>query len=124
MKRLQATSSEYKVPKQRDRPNEFEVQAYLYSALKVLGHDIRGEVNWADKKTFEHCRFDLVIYEGGVAKEILEIKWGQVNHKNGVENTRQGHRYRKFGIPVTFIYGMEDANNFLVAYHLLDARYR
>jgi hypothetical protein len=31
-----------------------------------------------------------------------------MNHKNGVEATRQGQRYRHFGVPVTFVYGYED----------------
>lgn len=112
MRTLLPTSAEYRVPKQLERPSEFEVQAWLYNRLLAAGLDVRGEVRWLDKKTRTSCRFDLVIYKNGEAAEIIEMKWGEVKHKRGVENTRQGIRYRKFGVPVTFIYGQKDATDF------------
>lgn len=113
MKTLQPTSSQFKVPSRDENPTEFEVQAWLFNTLKELGFDVRGEIQWRDKKTRQLFRFDLVIYERGVASDILEIKANPISHKNGVENTRQARRYRSFGIPVTFIYGYHDARAFV-----------
>lgn len=59
------------------------------------------------------CRFDLVIYENGEATRIIEVKSARIKHKTDVTQTRQGHNYAQFGIPVTFVYGMDDANQFI-----------
>lgn len=118
LKRLEATAGEYLIARPT-QPSEFEIQADIYIKLKVHGIDVRGEVIWqqitSDGKTKrrEKCRFDLVIFEGGKAVEIVEIKDNVTRHKSGVEHTRQGRRYPRFGIPVTFVYGAEGAAMFL-----------
>lgn len=93
--------------------SEFEVQAWLYNALRTNGHDVRGEVPvyglFGLRKTKVSCRFDLVIFKNKVPVVILEVKAKTVNHKNGIEATRQGRNYILFGIPVLMIYGMNDA---------------
>lgn len=120
MRTLEARSSEYQVPVRTDEgTSEFDVQATIYAALKAEGIDIRGEVPWRNGNTKakrgEVCRFDLVIYRNGAAAEIVEVKGAPVRHKHGLENTRQGRRYVRFGVPVTFVYGMADAAMFINA---------
>lgn len=110
---MRPVSDEWKIPAPHYRPSEFEVQAFLWSGLKSLGIDVRGEVRWQQKKPRIHCRFDLVIYEEAKAVRIIEVKAAPVKHKHGLHNTRQGTRYCKFGVPVTFVYGMSDAQEFL-----------
>lgn len=94
--------------------NEFSVQAELYAMLRASGFRVRGEVRWFDPRTREHCRFDLVLFDAfGEPMEIVEVKARSVVHKDGAENTRQGRRYRRFGVPVTFVYGLDDAKRFI-----------
>jgi hypothetical protein len=103
------------------RHSEFEVQAWLYMALREAGYDARGEVKTffqpKDKKARKKalfCRFDVVVYdEEQKAISVLEVKADKVKHQNGAEGTRQGQRYRVYGVPVTFIYGMEGAEAFV-----------
>ena len=113
MVKLLPVSSSFVVPTRDGNPTEFEVHAELYSKLKSLGVDVRGEITFTDKKTNEHYRFDLVIYKNGIAIELLEIKAHATNHKTNLESTRQATKYRRFGIPVTFIYGYDDANEYV-----------
>ena len=113
MTRLEPVSSCLRVPTRDSNPTEFEVHAAIYSALKAIGFDVRGEIQYKDMKTRRLYRFDLVIYKHWVASEIIEVKAFPVRHRNGLENTRQARRYRQFGIPVTFVYGEIDAKEFI-----------
>lgn len=110
---LNPTAEYFTVPKRDSEPTEFEVQAYLYSTLKQLGINVRGEVSHRCPRTRRSFRFDLVIYQNEEASEIIEVKSAPIKHKRGLEKTRQATRYRWFGLPVTFIYGMEDADRYL-----------
>lgn len=118
LKRLEAVSSEYRIQKPKT-PSEFEIQAELFWKLKAAGLDVHGEVVWEHRtkqgtiKRCEKCRFDIVIFKDGAASEVLEVKDGKVRHKSGVEQTRQGKRYTRYGVPVTFIYGPEGAAQYL-----------
>lgn len=98
--------------------SEFEVQAFLYSKLIDLGYAVRGEVqvlgNFGLRKTKASCRFDLIVFEKQQPILILEIKARKVKHKTCVEDTRQSQKYRTFGIPVWFVYGMEGAKQVLI----------
>lgn len=58
------------------------------------------------------CRFDLLIFNRGELNHIVEVKAKPITHRRGVEATRQGTRYREFGVPVTFVYGLDDADEF------------
>lgn len=118
METLEPLDSKYVVPLGPDsRETEFEVQAALFSSLRNNGFDVRGEVKWcgpAQKNARrETCRFDLVIYKDAKPVHIVEVKAAPMTHKVGVEATRQGNRYRHFGVPVTFVYGGVDALAFL-----------
>ena len=112
---LQPVNKQYTLNGKRDTHSEFEVQAYLYNELQKLGYVVRGEVRWFDPETRIHCRFDLVIYDGDAPYWIIEVKpHAPGKRKMNLEDTRQGRRYRLFGIPVTFIYGISDATDFLM----------
>lgn len=114
MKTLEPVSSEYQIPEVIDGHEcEFSVQAFLYTDLLEAGFDVRGEVPWRNKKARMSCRFDVVIYEFGRPVWIVEVKARPVSHRTVVEDTRQGRRYRMFGVPVTFVYGPEDAQRFV-----------
>jgi len=91
---------------------EFEVQAYLWNELRKMGVNARGEVK-AQYAKRSWVRFDIAIFEGGKLKQIVEIKKSAVKHKTTWEDTRQGRRYGDFGVPVTIIYGMKHAEEFL-----------
>ncbi len=97
-----------------DHVSEFEVQAELFFSLKrnFPSAEFRGEVKSRGthglRKEKTACRFDIVAYESGVAACIIEVKDRDVKHKTNFEDTRQGIRYRTYGIPVIVCYGVED----------------
>jgi hypothetical protein len=93
-------------------PTEFEVQAYVWSELRKAGVNARGEVKTRFAKR-SSVRFDIAIFEGGKLTGIVEIKKSKINHKTKWEDTRQGFRYNQFGVPVTILYGMDDAVAFV-----------
>ena len=91
---------------------EFEVQAVVWLGLRRLGVNARGEVK--TRYDGRRCvRFDVAIFEGGVLIHIIEIKKSKINHKTSWQDTRQGKRYNDFGVPVTIIYGMDEAKEFI-----------
>ena len=114
--RLETTGQEFEIAYPAVE-SEFEVQAFLFSELRRAGFDARGEVQvhglFGQRAAKASCRFDIVIFEDKRAVMVLEVKARPVIHKSGVENTRQGKRYPRFGVPVQFIYGMNDARKFL-----------
>ena len=113
MKRLEPTSQTFTIHKPSERyPSEFEVQAYLFSSLKQLGLDVRGEVNHRTEGRL--CRFDLVLFKGDQATAIIEVKNESERTKPGINlNGRQCTRYREYGVPVYFIRGMHQAGVFI-----------
>jgi hypothetical protein len=98
--------------KEPTSPTEFEVQAYVWNELRKKGVNARGEVKTQFAKR-QHVRFDIAIFDGGKLTHIIEIKISKIKHKTSWANTRQGYRYNQFGVPVTILYGMDDAVNFL-----------
>ena len=104
--------------------SEFEVQAHIYSVFKERGFDIRGEVKARLKGTRETCRFDLVIFTDGEPSSIIEVKRRHRKHKHGLEKTRQARRYRQFGVPCYFVYGIDDAMILLKQFQSAYARLR
>lgn len=116
LKKLSPNTSEHSI-QYPQMDSEFEIQAYLFAKLKAAGFDVRGEVQvhgmFGLRKAKASCRFDIVIYENGVATLIIEVKARVVNHKSTVDDTRQGKRYTTFGVPVWFVYGMSDAEKAL-----------
>jgi len=98
--------------------SEFEIQAFIYAELRALGVDVRGElvtvffdgINGKQKHR-TMCRFDLVIFENKIPIRIVEVKHGRKTFVS--ERARQCERYRKYGVPVTFVFGMEQAIRFV-----------
>lgn len=91
---------------------EFEIQAHLWSGLRSLGINARGEV----KSRFcgrASVRFDIAVFDGKKLVGIIEVKKSPINHITTWQETRQGHRYSQFGVPVRVVYGMEDAIDLL-----------
>lgn len=112
IKKLNPTSASHTIP-YPDHKSEFEIHAAIYMTLLQAGINVRGEVQLYDcfglHKTKASCRFDLVVFDGlNNPKLILEIKSHVVKHKHGAENTRQFFKYGTFGVPVWFVYGMDD----------------
>lgn len=82
------------------RHSEFEIQALLFSALQLLGYDVRGEVKSSP------CRFDLVIFRNKEAICIIEVKkWIK---KKTPSKTKQYDRYMSYGLPLVYCGHIED----------------
>lgn len=85
---------------QPNKPSEFEIQSDLYSRLKALGLDVRGEV--PAKLDGKKSIFDLVVFNGQQAVVIIEVK----NSPNLAllygKKTRQSVKYKAYGLPVVF----------------------
>jgi hypothetical protein len=75
---------------------EFELQAWLYNRLQLDGFDVRGEIK-GRTNAGEHARFDLIVFAGNRIIAIIEAK---DTPGSNLEKTRQGSRYRTFGVPV------------------------
>lgn len=90
-------------------PTEFEVQAQLWSALRSLGINVRGEVKTAYEGR-STVRFDLAVFDQGQLVGIIEVKKSAIKHKTTWQDTRQGRRYADFGVPVRIVYGSDDAD--------------
>ena len=96
---------------------EFEVQAYIWNELRKLGINARGEIK-AKHGHRSYVRFDIAIFKDGNLKHIIEVKRSRIKHKTTWEDTRQGKRYNDFGVPVTIVYGMGDAEKIIKTFHL------
>lgn len=86
------------------RPSEFEVQAFLYTELRRLGFDARGEVTTRDGE----FRFDIVVFVGsGQSRKparIIEVKDRSKSYRSAqIEN------YKAYGVTVISVCGMEQA---------------
>jgi hypothetical protein len=78
------------------RRTEFELQAWLYNRLKLDGFDVRGEIR-GRTDAGRNARFDLIVSVGDRVIAIIEVK---DNPGSRLEKTRQGRRYRTFGVPL------------------------
>lgn len=98
--------------------SEFEVQAYVWSELRRLGINARGEVKVPFKGVGNRraiCRFDVAIFDKKLLCGIIEIKAAVIKHKTdkGWHGTRQGTRYQTFGVPVIVVYGQRQAEDLI-----------
>lgn len=96
-----------------NRMTEFEVQAYLWNALRQIGFNVRGEVK-AKYAGRGSVRFDLAVFEDGKLAGIIEVKATKIRHRISWEATRQGYRYNQFGVPVQIVYGYEEAQDLVM----------
>jgi hypothetical protein len=86
---------------------EFEVQAFLYTSLKLLGLDVRGCVPASGGADV----FDLVVYSPErTAARIIEVK--KANRK---ALARQLKRYSRYGVPVDEVCGMREAKRYVAS---------
>lgn len=111
-----APSEPYGRVRAPDRVSEFEVQAWLYAALKSLGFDVRGEVvvyTGDERKGFKVARFDLVIFgEDGFATEIIEVK-ADGRSSGPSSYSRQRVKYKAFGVKLSYVVGMSAARRYI-----------
>lgn len=101
--------------------SEFEIQAFVYQAIRSLGFDVRGEVYSSNGS----CRFDLVVFNvSKKAAAIIEVKSSGAKAKSRSrvprlfradesEYDRQLRRYRRYSIPVHVIEGMAEAERWV-----------
>lgn len=94
-----------------DNYSEAEIQFMLHSRLLALGYDSRLEVTerknvkkaFGNRKGFRQCRFDCVIFNDKQALCIVEVK------KNKESSfTRQNEKYRIYGLPLVYLFGVND----------------
>ena len=88
--------------------SEFEVQAYLWTELRQLGINVRGEVKCQFSGRAQ-VRFDLAVFDGGRLVGVIECKREGKQMGSDWRSTRQGARYAQFGVPVRLVKGMEEA---------------
>jgi hypothetical protein len=96
------TSSSGRIDATQPR-TEFELQAWLYNRLNLDGFDVRGEIK-GKTNAGENARFDLTVFVGSRIVAIIEVK---DTPGSKLEKTRQGRRYRSFGVPV-FLFFLEN----------------
>ena len=88
------------------RPTEVEIQALVYVKLVGMGLDARCEVAAQGGS----CYFDVVVFnKKRCAVRIIEIKAAKT-----IGNARkQRRKYGRYGLPVDYIVGLEDAKKYL-----------
>lgn len=93
--------------------SEFEVQSFLYTSLKYMGINVRGNVPNArkrDRGSTKRMIFDLVIFDKeNKPIEIIEVK----DSKRHKLNTYQHKKYKSTGIKVTYVRGMREAKRYI-----------
>lgn len=92
--------------------SESDTHCYLWGELRRLGYNVRSEVKVKTSQG-KSVRFDLVIFKNNLAEHIIEVKGDRRKNVSNWENTKQGSTYKKFGIPVTLICGMANAEKFV-----------
>jgi hypothetical protein len=94
------------------RATEFEIQAFLYCGLRSLGYNVRGELQYDVPGMLKKAKFDLCLLDAqGVLLWIIEVK--RRDFQGSFEKTKQYTKYKAFGVPLTYIFGMEDADRFI-----------
>jgi hypothetical protein len=104
---------------------EFEIQAFIYSELRAMGVDVRGElvttfydgseIGCRSQKCRTVCRFDLVVFADRKPVHIIEVK--RERKKVIKECGRQCGRYRRYGVPVTFVSGMDQSRTIVSQFY-------
>lgn len=108
MKIFQPLNANYRIEKP-SKMSEFEIHAALYIRLRQAGYKVRGHAT--AKYENGMCTFDLVVFDGDYRpKVIIEVK----NSANtSLPNTRQGMRYRHFGLPVVLFWNLDEYGELL-----------
>lgn len=95
------------------RPTEFELQATVWSGLRAIGIDARGEVRCAFAGRAQ-VRFDIAVFCGERLAGIVEVKASPDKDVERWQSTRQGQRYAQFGVPVHIVCGADQVKAFLL----------
>ena len=98
------------------KQSEFEIQAYLFSELRGMGLDARGEV-----RAGRESRFDIVVFEEKDPVLIIEVKTRRLPRNPSSPRMRemsrrraeQAHRYKQYLDNVVWIEGMRQAELFI-----------
>ena len=99
--------------------SEFEIQSYVYTGLRQLGFDVRGEVSSSNAKS----RFDLVVFVDKRPVLIIETKRTAESMVRGIpkedrrihlrkiarDQNKQLDKYLSYGVPVAWVNGSADA---------------
>ena len=91
---------------------EFEIQAELWSGLRRLGFNARGEVRCQFAGRAQ-VRFDVAVFDGGALVGVIECKREGKQAGSDWSATRQGARYSQFGVPIRLVRGMGDVRALL-----------
>jgi len=94
------------------RWTEFEVQAFIWTGLRGLGIDARGEVKCAFAGRAQ-VRFDIAVFVDGTLAGIVECKHQDKQAGSDWTKTRQGQRYAQFDVPVRLVKGEAEARALL-----------
>lgn len=92
--------------------SEFEVQAWMYSEIKGMGIDVRGEVPCGngvlDLVLFDNCRHPVLVLE---VKRLRVEQLARVQKAQSVRKRVRSQlvRYRSHGIPVLLVDGIKKA---------------
>lgn len=100
--------------------NEFELQAGLYSKLRLDGFTVRGEVqsykvpnrSKTAKRRWKKPRFDLVVYSGPQKKAVAIIE--TKTSKGSGSETIQVTNYRLFNVPVIVFHDPTDYDELVI----------
>jgi hypothetical protein len=98
-------------------PSEFEIQAFLYTELRELGYDARGEV----RATTGRSKLDIVIFTDGKPTSIIEVKKRKINGNSRKRRDAQQllareiqrDKYCGYNLPIQDICGMDAAVAFI-----------
>lgn len=87
-----------------ERTAEFEIQAELYTAIKELGFDVRGEV-----KAYRSM-FDLVVFKLYKPKCIIEVKSSKniIRSRERLSKSGQHRKYSMFNLPLVYCYSKQE----------------
>lgn len=83
--------------------NEFDIQVYIWEQLKAHGFIPRGEfgASCVDYDGEEHiCIFDIVAFHPKTKEALAIFEAKKPNKRVDVSKSKQGRRYRLFGIPI------------------------
>lgn len=94
------------------RETEFEIQAVIWSGLRKLGLNARGEVKCAFNGRAQ-VRFDIAIFEHGELVGLIECKKAGKQLGTDWTLTRQGSRYAQFNVPVRLVRGIVEGYELL-----------
>ena len=99
--------------------SEPEVQARLLSCLLLLGYDARAEVRDGPSESRSGARYDMVIFQDGQARAIIEVKRDRPSYAPDIETriadreSAQRRKYLVTNLPVFVCRGLSGVSHTL-----------